>query len=47
MIYDPDLDDNLPKKLVDLGVQAETLLTIIDENDDDPFVNLGLVVEGR
>ncbi|EEA28782.1 E1 ubiquitin-activating protein uba2 [Talaromyces marneffei ATCC 18224] len=46
MIYDPDLDDNLPKKLVDLGVQAETLLTIIDERDDDPFVNLELVVEG-
>ncbi|KAF3400280.1 Ubiquitin-activating enzyme E1 [Talaromyces pinophilus] len=44
MIYDPDLDDNLPKKLVDLGVQAETLLTIIDEEDDNPFVNLELVV---
>lgn len=47
MIYDPDLDDNLPKKLVDLGVQVETLLTIIDEEDDSPFVNLVLVVEGR
>ncbi|KAF4981361.1 hypothetical protein F66182_17169 [Fusarium sp. NRRL 66182] len=44
MIYDPDLDDNLSKKLVDLGVQAETLLTIIDEEDDSPFVNLELVV---
>jgi ubiquitin-like 1-activating enzyme E1 B len=47
MIYDPDLDDNLPKKLLDLGVEAETLLTIIDEEDDNPFVNLELVVTGR
>lgn len=47
MIYDPDLDDNLPKKLVDLGIQAETLLTIIDNDDDDTFVNLEMVVEGR
>lgn len=47
MIYDPDLDDNLPKKLTELGVQGETLLTIIDEDDADPFVNLELVVEKR
>lgn len=47
MIYDPDLEDNLPKKLVDLGVQAETLLTIIDERDEEPRVNLELVVEAR
>jgi ubiquitin-like 1-activating enzyme E1 B len=47
MIYDPDLEDNLPKKLIELSVQAETLLTVIDENDETPFVNLELVVEGR
>ncbi|OKL57453.1 hypothetical protein UA08_07223 [Talaromyces atroroseus] len=47
MIYDPDLEDNLPKKLIDFGIQAETLLTVIDENDESPFVNLELVVEGR
>ncbi|PYH96601.1 ubiquitin-like activating enzyme [Aspergillus ellipticus CBS 707.79] len=43
-IYDPDLEDNLPKKLVDLGVQNETFVTVIDEEDDQPRVNLELVV---
>lgn len=47
MIYDPDLEDNLPKKLSELGVQAETLLTVIDESDEDPFANLELIVEAR
>ncbi|PWY68446.1 ubiquitin-like activating enzyme [Aspergillus heteromorphus CBS 117.55] len=43
-IYDPDLEDNLPKKLVDLGVTYETFLTVIDEEDDQPRVNLELIV---
>ncbi|KAH8696331.1 putative ubiquitin-like activating enzyme [Talaromyces proteolyticus] len=44
MIYDPDLEDNLPKKLKDLGVASESLLTVIDEKDDEPFVNVELMV---
>jgi ubiquitin-like 1-activating enzyme E1 B len=43
MIYDPDLDDNLPKKLTELNIKAESLLTIIDDADE-PRVNLVLVV---
>ena len=46
-IFDPDLEDNLPKKLVDLGVKKDTHLTVIDEEDDDPRVNLELSVIER
>ena len=42
-IYDPDLDDNLPKKVVDLGAKNDSFLTVVDE-DDEPRVNLELVV---
>lgn len=42
-IYDPDLDDNLPKKLIDLGVKNDSFLTVVDE-DDEPRVNLELVI---
>ena len=42
-IYDPDLDDNLPKKLEDLGVKNDSFLTVVDE-DDEPRVNLELVI---
>lgn len=43
-IYDPDLEDNLPKKLLDLGVKDESFLTVVDE-DDEPRVNLELIVK--
>lgn len=43
-IYDPDLEDNLPKKMVDLGVKDESFLTVVDE-DDEPRVNLELIVK--
>ncbi|RAL15739.1 E1 ubiquitin-activating protein ubaB [Aspergillus homomorphus CBS 101889] len=43
IIYDPDLEDNLPKKLLDLGVKNESFITVIDD-DDEPRVNLELVV---
>ncbi|GFN16621.1 E1 ubiquitin-activating protein uba2 [Aspergillus tubingensis] len=43
-IYDPDLEDNLPKKLTDLGVKNECFITVIDEEDDQPRVNLELIV---
>ncbi|KAL4990124.1 hypothetical protein BDW68DRAFT_155100 [Aspergillus falconensis] len=42
-IYDPDLEDNLPKKLSDLGITTSTFLTVIDE-DEQPRVNLQLIV---
>ncbi|KAL2819775.1 hypothetical protein BJX63DRAFT_381672 [Aspergillus granulosus] len=42
-IYDPDLEDNLPKKLSELGIKASSFITVVDE-DDQPRVNLQLVV---
>ncbi|KAL3455444.1 hypothetical protein BJX64DRAFT_295036 [Aspergillus heterothallicus] len=42
-IYDPDLEDNLPKKLSELGIKASSFITVVDE-DDEPRVNLQLVV---
>ncbi|MCJ1472527.1 E1 ubiquitin-activating protein uba2 [Lambiella insularis] len=44
MLYDPELDDNLPKKLSDLGIGADSFLTVIDDDDDEPRVNLTLAV---
>ena len=43
--YDPDLEDNLPKKLCDLGVKNDSFITVVDEEDDQPRVNLELVVQ--
>ena len=46
-IYDPDLDDNLPKKLSELGVKNDSFIVVHDEDDDDPRVNLELLVKER
>lgn len=43
-VYDPDLEDNLPKKLVDVGVRSESFLTVVDDTDDQPRVNLELII---
>ena len=43
-LYDPDLDDNLEKSLRDLGVKADSFLTIIDDDDQNPRVNLSLSI---
>lgn len=43
--YDPDLEDNLPKKLSDLGVNNESFITVVDEEEDQPRVNLELIVK--
>lgn len=49
VIYDPEMDDVLPKRLVDLGIKNETVLTVRDEDDQDknPRVNLQLEVLDR
>lgn len=44
ILYDPDLDDNLSKKFSDLGIRADSFLTVVDEEDDNPRVNLSLSV---
>ena len=43
-LYDPDLDDNLSKKFSDLGVKADSFLTVIDDDEENPRVNLSLAV---
>ena len=43
LIFDPDLEDNLEKKLSTLNVRQDTFLTVVDE-DDDPRVNVHFAV---
>jgi ubiquitin-like 1-activating enzyme E1 B len=49
VIYDPEMDDNLPRKLSELGIKSDTFLTVIDSDDieKDPRVNLELRVVER
>jgi len=46
-LYDPDLDDNLEKKFSELGVKADSFLTIIDDDDENPRVNLSLSISEK
>ena len=43
-LYDPDLEDNLSKTFSELGVKNGNLLTVIDDEDENPRVNLSLAV---
>lgn len=43
-LYDPELDDNLSKSFADLGIKADSFLTIIDDDDERPRVNLSLSI---
>ncbi|KAL8947860.1 MAG: hypothetical protein Q9222_005898 [Ikaeria aurantiellina] len=43
-LYDPDLEDNLSKKFSDLGVTGESFLTVIDDDETNPRVNLSLSI---
>ncbi|VUC28616.1 unnamed protein product [Clonostachys rosea] len=45
VLYDPDETENLPKKLVDLGIKDGSFLTVVDEDDDEPWVNVVLNIE--
>lgn len=49
IIYDPDLEDNLPKKLSELGITKDSWITVVDEDDQDqdPRVNLELFIIER
>ena len=46
-LYDPDLDDNLIKNFGDLGVKADSFLTIIDDDEENPRVNLSLSISEK
>ena len=44
ILYDPELDDNLSKTFSDLGIKADSFLTVIDDDDENPRVNLSLSI---
>ena len=46
-VYDPDLDDNLSKKFEDLGIRNESFLTVIDDEEDNPRVNLQFTISSK
>ncbi len=46
-LYDPDLDDNLEKKFSELGIEADSFLTVIDDDDVNPRVNLSLSISEK
>ena len=45
VLYDPDETENLSKKLGDLGIKGESFLTVMDEDMDNPRVNLVISVQ--
>ncbi|KAL0470149.1 hypothetical protein QR685DRAFT_571313 [Neurospora intermedia] len=45
ILYDPDETDNLEKKLSELGIKSDSFLTITDEDDEEPFVNVVIAVQ--
>ncbi|KAI4600309.1 E1 ubiquitin-activating protein uba2 [Pestalotiopsis sp. 9143b] len=48
LLYDPDETDQLPKKLTDIGLASGSSLTVVDESDDDIFVNVVLgIIESK
>ena len=46
-LYDPELDENLPKKFSDFGIKQDSFLTVIDDDDDNPRVNLSLTISDK
>jgi len=46
-VYDPDLDDNLGKKFEDLGIKDESFLTVIDDDEENPRVNLQFAISTK
>lgn len=44
LLYDVELADNLPKKFIDLGMKNGSFLIIIDDDEENPRVNLSLSI---
>jgi len=44
-LYDVEETDNLEKKLSELGIRGDSVLTVIDEDDENPRVNLIINVQ--
>ncbi|KAG5953335.1 hypothetical protein E4U53_005981 [Claviceps sorghi] len=45
IMYDADETQNLPKKLSNLGVKGGNFLTVVDEDDEEPFLNIVINIE--
>ncbi|KAI0973047.1 hypothetical protein F4678DRAFT_35890 [Xylaria arbuscula] len=45
LLYDPDETDNLEKLLSELGIDQNSFVTIVDEEDDDTFINVVLNIQ--
>ncbi|EFX06220.1 ubiquitin-like activating enzyme [Grosmannia clavigera kw1407] len=45
ILYDVEETDNLEKQLSDLGVRPGSFLTVIDDEDEDPYVNVVINIE--
>ncbi|KAF2463396.1 ubiquitin-activating enzyme E1 3 [Lindgomyces ingoldianus] len=44
ILYDPEEDQNLPKTFSELGLKSDSFITIIDEEDENPKVNVVLSI---
>lgn len=44
VLYDPEFDDNLGKTFAELSLRAENLLTVVDEKQKNPRVDLSLTL---
>ncbi|KAK6384432.1 uncharacterized protein PV06_10929 [Exophiala oligosperma] len=47
VLYDPDLEDNLEKKLPELNVSDASFILIKDEEDENPRIDLQLAIEAK
>jgi ubiquitin-like 1-activating enzyme E1 B len=45
VLYDPDETDNLPKKLTELNIKHGSFLTVMDDDDNEPWVNVVIDIE--
>ncbi|KAL2133413.1 hypothetical protein VTI74DRAFT_2414 [Chaetomium olivicolor] len=45
ILYDPDETGNLDKKLCELGIKPDSFLTITDEDDENPYVNVVVAIQ--
>ncbi|KAI1337662.1 SUMO-activating enzyme subunit uba-2 [Xylariaceae sp. FL0016] len=47
LLYDPEETDNLGRKLSDLGIKEDSFVTVVDEADEDVFVNVVLNLQSQ
>ncbi|KAI1389054.1 uncharacterized protein F4822DRAFT_404821 [Hypoxylon trugodes] len=45
LLYDPDETENLDKHLDELGIKHNDFVTIVDEDDEDPFINVVINIQ--